>query len=86
MVIVGRVGTVVHILLELTALACRTAPPTHQADRVHLQENGDSAPAGISFGIKDVCLSEGKLLGLHSRRILVQQKPEIRRGLMSSCN
>jgi hypothetical protein len=80
----GGVRAVAHVLAEGESLRRFAPPGPDQPDRVDLEQHGRRTAFLRRLGIEDVGRSTGDLDRLRSRRVLVQQEPEIARGRVDS--
>ncbi len=82
----GRhVGPIVDVLLEGPSLAGRALPTPHEPDRIDVKEQSGGAAVRLGLRVEDVRLSEGEAKRVRTKRVLVQQVPEVcgRRGRAS---
>ena len=76
---IGRIRPVVDVLVQESAIP-RADPPSHQRDRVEVDEERSSTGIVLGLGVEDPRGSGGQLELLHTSGVLVQEVPKVRRG------
>jgi hypothetical protein len=72
------IGSVVDVGLERLPVTGAVAPPARQSDGVHLDEQGRGATIVSGLLVEDVNTTEPEVVGLRTRGVLVQKKPQVR--------
>jgi hypothetical protein len=69
---VGRVGPIVDILLQLAAIAARSAVSSYQRDRIDFHQQSNGATLCRRFRVEDMSFAKGHFRALYAGGILMQ--------------
>src|SRR5439155_2842906 len=76
---IGRIRPVVDVLVQQSTIP-RADPPSHQRDRVEVDEERSRTGIVLRLGVEDPRGSGGQLELLHTSGVLVQEVAKVRRG------